>query len=61
MEENGRYGHNPKKKDGPLCQQSQGPIVRHHKHPTRTFNNRSAWSSICASYGPKSGANQTEV
>eukprot|EP00975_Prorocentrum_lima_P016446 3486360-Prorocentrum_lima.AAC.1 len=30
-----RYGHIPKRKDCPICQEAQGPVVRHYQHPTR--------------------------
>eukprot|EP00975_Prorocentrum_lima_P064360 12897086-Prorocentrum_lima.AAC.1 len=35
MEEHIRNGHIPKRRDCPICQQAQGPVVRHHQHPTR--------------------------
>eukprot|EP00975_Prorocentrum_lima_P070322 12931287-Prorocentrum_lima.AAC.1 len=35
MEEHIRNGHIPKRKDCPICQQAQGPVVRHYQHPTR--------------------------
>eukprot|EP00975_Prorocentrum_lima_P066460 12909367-Prorocentrum_lima.AAC.1 len=35
MEEHIRNGHIPKRRDCPSCQQAQGPVVRHHQHPTR--------------------------
>eukprot|EP00975_Prorocentrum_lima_P023898 5028874-Prorocentrum_lima.AAC.1 len=33
MEEHIRNGHIPKRRDCPICQQAQGPVVRHHQHP----------------------------
>eukprot|EP00975_Prorocentrum_lima_P065395 12903220-Prorocentrum_lima.AAC.1 len=34
MQEQFRNGHTPQRKDCPICQQAQGPVVRHHQHPT---------------------------
>eukprot|EP00975_Prorocentrum_lima_P003621 790893-Prorocentrum_lima.AAC.1 len=38
MEEHIRSGHIPKRKDGPICQQAQGPAVRHYQHSARFEN-----------------------
>eukprot|EP00975_Prorocentrum_lima_P060613 12716132-Prorocentrum_lima.AAC.1 len=53
MEEHIRNGHIPKRKDCPIGQQAQGPVVRHYQHPARTLGNRSSWTQICADHGPQ--------
>eukprot|EP00975_Prorocentrum_lima_P061079 12807476-Prorocentrum_lima.AAC.1 len=63
MEEHIRNGHIPKKKECPVCQQSQGPVDRHYQHPTtfEQFGTRhvdltgplAAGLRICADHGPQ--------
>eukprot|EP00975_Prorocentrum_lima_P002534 557752-Prorocentrum_lima.AAC.1 len=66
MEEYIRNGHISTYKDCPICQQAQGPVVRHYQHPTRfdicgtvhvdltgPIDNRCSWTQICADHGPQ--------
>eukprot|EP00975_Prorocentrum_lima_P054259 11381049-Prorocentrum_lima.AAC.1 len=66
MEEHLRDAHIPNIKDGPICQQAQGQVVRHYQHPTRfehiwnatygfdkAFGNRPSWKQICADHRPQ--------
>eukprot|EP00975_Prorocentrum_lima_P017628 3720322-Prorocentrum_lima.AAC.1 len=38
MEEHIRNVHIPKRRNCPICQEAQGPVVRHHQHPTMIGN-----------------------
>eukprot|EP00975_Prorocentrum_lima_P036056 7584917-Prorocentrum_lima.AAC.1 len=37
-------GHVPKRRDCSICQQAQGPVVRHHQHPPKV---RNIWNLAC--------------